>query len=282
MTDMTTANANRSFLPEQVDELVVQPVEAASIATQVSRTVHTPSGVNKFRVPIITADPTAAWTEEGGEIIASNAGLSEVDTPFYKLAGLTVISNELADDSSPAAAEVIGDGLSRDISRKLDAAFFGASGSADQPDGLEDLVGPNEVAGEGWTNLDSFTEAIYQAESVGATLTSFVANPDDALWLALLKDEDGSNRPLLGFDPTVPTRRQIHGVPLFISSAVTPGTIWGIPGDRVIVALREDTTLTIDKSAYFTHDQTGIRAIMRVAFAFPHPAAIQKIELSGS
>jgi hypothetical protein len=38
--------------------------------------------------------------------------------------------------------------------------------------------------------------------------------------------------------------------------------------------------LAVDKSAYFTSDRTSIRAIMRVGFAFPHAAAVQKISLT--
>jgi len=72
---------------------------------------------------------------------------------------------------------------------------------------------------------------------------------------------------------------QNAGVPLYVSPAVTAGTIWGIPKPRVLIAIRQDVDLRIDESAYFANDQTGIRAVLRVAFAFPHEAAIQRIML---
>ena len=47
-----------------------------------------------------------------------------VATPL-KLAGLTVCSNELVEDSDPSALQIVGDGLVRDLQIRLDAAFFG-------------------------------------------------------------------------------------------------------------------------------------------------------------
>jgi len=47
--------------------------------------------------------------------------------------------------------------------------------------------------------------------------------------------------------------------------------------NTVLVAVRNDVELAIDGSAFFTSDRTAIRATMRVAFAFPHAAAVQRI-----
>lgn len=278
---MTTASANSAYLATEVDDLIVRPVERASVALQVANVVYTSEQVNTFRVPVVAADPSASWTVEGEEITPSDATLTEVASPFYKLAGLTIVSNELARDSSPEAAQVVGDGLARDIARKLDAAYFGTSPNAATPDGLEDLAGVNEVYNGGsWASLDAFVEAIYEAEAAGATLGAFVVNPTDALILATLKEQTGSNKPLLGTDPSLPTRRQIAGVPLFVTPAVSVGVAWGIPTGRAIVAMRQDVELAIDGSAFFTSDRTAIRATMRAAFAFPHPAAVQRISAS--
>ena len=136
------------------------------------------------------------------------------------------------------------------------------------------------AAGRKWTNLDPFLSAIATAENVGATLTSFTAHPNDALALAQLKEQSGSNRPLLGSDPTTPTRRVISGVPLYVSPAVAPGTVWGIPNNRVFVVLRRDVHVDISADAYFSSDQVAVRGTMRVGFGYPHPAAIIKVTLT--
>ncbi|RSN50852.1 phage major capsid protein [Actinomadura sp. WAC 06369] len=275
---MLRSNANRAFLPEQVGRLIVQPVQAESVAFQTTSPV-TISG-EQFRVPIVAEDPTAAWTAEGAEITPSDATLDEEVVKPAKVAGLTIISRELADDSSPAAAQIVGQGLARDIAKQVDAAFFGNL-AAPAPPGLGSLTTAPEVdAGAAWADADPFAHAISLAEQEGATLTAFVANPTDALALSTLKEGTGSNKPLLGSDPTMPTRRTVQGVPLWVSPKVTAGTIWGYDRNFVMTVLREGTTLAVDSSAYFSSDRIGVRATMRVGFAFPHPASVIKISLT--
>lgn len=88
--------------------------------------------------------------------------------------------------------------------------------------------------------------------------------------MATLKDESGSNRTLLD-------DRMVLGRELFVSPEVETGVVWGIPGDRVIVAVRQDAELTVDESRYLEYDAVAVRAVLRVAFGFPHEAAVVKI-----
>lgn len=276
MTLLTT-NANKAFLPEEAGALIIKPVEAASAAIAVSTNVATTSAF--FRIPTVNADPSAAWVGEGEEIDVSDATLGEASTGFKKIAGLSIISVELADDATPEAATLVGNGLARDIARKLDTAFFGsADGDPNQPEGLEDLTNVGTVnAGATFANIDPFTEAQFAAESQGASITAWVANPADALALAKVKESTGSNRNLLQPDPTQPTRRLVNGIPLTVSTAVTPGTIWGIPGEVAYVVIRKNVTLDVDRSAFFTSDRVAVKSTLRAGFVFPQPEAIQKI-----
>lgn len=279
---MYTNDAPGTFKPAHVADLLIKPVQAESVAMQVATTLMLTAdagGPHTLRVPIVAADPTAAWTAEGEEIATSDAALDEVTADFHKLAGLSIISNELAADTDPAAIQMVGAGLARDLARKVDAAFFGSLG-APAPAGLGSLTATTVDAGTEWENTDPFLEAAANAEKLGATLTAFVAHPDDALALAQIRESTGSNRNLLQPDPASVTGRVINGRPLHTSPAVEQGTIWGIPQDRVVVGLRKDAEVTVDGSAYFSSDRTAIRAITRVAFAFPHPDAVQKITLT--
>ncbi|MBM7807658.1 HK97 family phage major capsid protein [Geodermatophilus bullaregiensis] len=270
---MTRANGAVILTPAQVAELLVQPVGAESVAMQVATVVNTGSSV--YRIPLVTADPQAAWVSEGDEIAPSDAVLSEEDVHPSKVAGLTIVTRELAEDSSPEAAATVGAGLARDIARKVDAAFFGNLASP-APAGLGSLaVGAGNVqavdAGAAFASLDPFAEAQSLAEGVGALLTSFVANPVDALALTTLKVSTGSNQTLLG------GQRSINGVPLLTSPSVPAGTIYGIPQDRAVVVVREDATVETDSSVFFTSDRVAVKAVMRVGFGFNHLAALVKI-----
>jgi len=275
----TTTSDVKSITPDQIAQLITLPVQAASVAAQVSTLMET--NATRTQLPMITGDPSAAWVAEGEEIGPSDPTVDDIIVTPSKIAGLTIITNELAADSSPAAIGIVGDGLSRDIAKKIDAAFFGSKGaSLIQPAGLEDLLGVTAVdAGAAWANLDPFAEAIANAEGLGLTVDTFVANPADALLLAQLKETTGSNKPLLGSDPTSPTRRTLQGVELRTSPAVTAGTVWGIPRVRAVMVRRQLVELAVDRSAYFTSDRTAIRATMRLGFGFPQPDAIQKITL---
>ncbi|ANZ27230.1 capsid protein [Rhodococcus sp. WB1] len=285
MSLYTTSADVSGLLPDTIGELMVQPVTAASVAMQVAAVVTT--GTHTYRVPIVTEDPTAAWTAEGAEISPSDATLAELTVTPRKVAGLTIISRELANDSSPQAQEIVGQGLARDIAKQIDAAFFGTNvtnagppvvRNDNQPTGLLDLTGYQSVdTAASITNTDPFAEALSKAEQVGATITAFVAHPTTVLTLAKVKKATGSNEPLLGNDPTAPTKRTVLGVPLHSSPAVAAGDIWAIPIERVQVVLREDVTLDVDASAYFSSDRIGVRATLRVGFAFPHEAAVVRL-----
>lgn len=144
-----------------------------------------------------------------------------------EIAALTIISRELADDSSPEASATVGQAIVRDNSRVLDEAFFGSI-AAPAPAGLAALAGVTTVDGDA-TDLDVFAEALSAVQTVGAQVSNFVTSPATALTLATLEDESGSSRPLLGNDPTVPTRRVIFGVPLLVSQYVADNTVWVFP-----------------------------------------------------
>lgn len=281
---MDTTSANQTFLPSYIGPLVITPALARSVAAQVSTVVQTGGQVNEFRVPIVSGDPTADWIDENEEITPSDATFDETDSKYRKLAALTRISNELAEDTDPAAQGLIGAGLARDLARKVDNAFFGDpedTVNTKAPDGLETITS-TAIDADGYANLDPFEEALAEADDLGVTLTSWVTDPTTARVLRKLKESDTSNRDLLGSDPTLPTRRQIKGLPLFVSPYVVQGVTWGIPRDVSMVAMRKSGELVVDRSRYLEFDQTAIRAITRCTFAFPHEAALMRIADSGS
>jgi HK97 family phage major capsid protein len=271
---LTTASGQSILTPDQVAELVIQPLIQSAVATRVSSVVPTSS--HRIRFPVVVSDPATSWTAEGAEINVDDTELDEVIVVPDKLAGLTVVTNELLADTEDAAMDVVGDGLVRDLRVKLDAAFFGDT-IANGPDGLASLLDVQVVEHTSFSNLDPFAEAISLAETVGSTLTAFVGNPTDTLHLAKLKVQTGNQQPLLGMDPAKPTQRLAFGVPILASPAVPSGTFWGLPLAKVFVVIREDASVVADTSPYFSSDRTAVRATLRVGFAFPHQEAIIRL-----
>ena len=195
-----------------------------------------------------------------------------------KLAGLVAVSNELASDTSPAALQVVGDGLVRDLKRKIDSAYFGNT-VTNGPSGVGSLTTSTATNGGSWSSLDSFEAAKSAAETLHSEITAFVTSPATALALSTLKAfaTVGSNMPLLQQDPTKPAVRTISGVPLYVSPAVAADIVWAIPKQHSLFTLRQDATVVKDSSAYFTSDRVAVRATLRVSFGFTYPLTLVKI-----
>lgn len=276
----TTGTFGPILTPEQVGELVIKPLVQQSVAGQVLTTVMV--GTHQYRIPVVTADPAASWTAEGAEITATDATVDEVVVTPSKLAALSVISSELAGDSSPAAAEVVGQGIVRDLTRKVDQALFTAT-TTNGPSGVPGLSGISTVtAGASYANVDAFSDAIYTAAASNGAITAWVTNPATAQTLAKVKEVTGSNKPLLGPDPSQPGQRQILGIPLLTSPYVTTtnNPVWGFSAAYGYLVIREQATVEADSSVYFSSDRIAVRAKVRVGFGFPAPATVVKIATS--
>ena len=127
-TNMVSTSQPRAFLNSAVGNLIVRPLQAQSVALRAATMVRIDEASNSFRVPVVTEDPAVAWVAEGEEIPASGAKLAEDTDLFHKLAGLTTVSSEFLNDSSPAVAEIVTKGLARSLALKLDTQGVGKVG----------------------------------------------------------------------------------------------------------------------------------------------------------
>ena len=284
MASATTSTA-AAWLPDDYGQLLIATASKISVALQTTTVV--PTGSTEFRIPTIDAEVAAAWYAENADITLADAGFAEEVVRPRKIAGLSKISSELANDSNPASTAVVGASVARSIATGIDAAFFGsAPGTGTPPKGLgafTDAAVTTITTAAGvttWADTDPFTDAVFAVEDVGGSLTSFIANPADAKLLAKLKKQASNIEPLLSPDATSPTTRRLAGLPLFTSSAVTVGTVYGLDIARVYTVMRSDATVEIDRSVYFGSDSVAVRGIARVAFGYPHAKSIARIKLA--
>lgn len=271
MSLYTSTTGTSGILPPEYGNLIVEPVIADALAfdPDVATVVRTAS--TEFNIPVLREDAGAAWVAEGAEITPDDPTLDEIVVTPKKVAGLTIVSRELAQDSSPSAQQIVGQGLARSIVSQVDKAFLGDL-AAPAPKGLESLAGATIIdTGGSITSLDLFADAISAAEANGSTLSAFITGPTDALTIAKLKEGTGSNKNLLE-DP-----RSIFGRPIKVNANVPAGTIWAVDKTRIITVLRDGTTLAVSGEAYFSSDRVGIRATMRIGFGFPSESAVVKM-----
>lgn len=271
-------NAQAILTPEDVGTLLIEPLIAQSIAAQAATVVTTDAA--SFRIPKLVNDGGASWVAEGQPIPLSAPTFAETVVVPTKVAKLVPVSSEAAADTTPAAAQVVGDAVSRALADAVDEAFVGPpSANPNAPGGLGSLGGSAATlyAGAEFGNLDVFAEAAAAVEQTGTEVTAWIASPADALALAKLKSATGSAVPLLAPTPGQASRRTVEGVPILVSRFVPSGVIYGVPSSRVFVVIRQDAEIVTDSSYYFDSDQLAVRGTLRVGFGLPQPGAVVRI-----
>ncbi|WP_372411081.1 phage major capsid protein [Streptomyces luteireticuli] len=276
MSIYTNTTGAQSILPDEYGALVEKPVKELSLAMQVGTVVHT--GSTRYRVPLLASDVTVGAVAEGAEITPSDVKFDEIVVTPAKFAGLTIISREMAEDSSPSAGEQVGRSIARQIANSVDNALLNAL-AAPNPSGLASLAGISKVtAPVAYKDLDPLEEALSLSEAAGGNITAWVTDAATALELAKLKDQANSNRSLLNSDMTADGRRQILGRPVFVSPYAPADVVYGISRDDMLTIVRDGTRLDVDKSVHFTSDRVAVRGTMRIGFAFPVEAAHVRIQ----
>ncbi|MFI0191395.1 phage major capsid protein [Streptomyces sp. NPDC017082] len=280
MAIYTSTPGVQGILPPEYGELVTKPVEALSVAMQVGSVVNT--SAHDYRIPVLASDVTVGAVAEGAEITPSDAVFDEIVVTPAKFAGLSIISREMAEDSDPSAGDQIGRSIARQIANSVDNALMNAL-PAPNPSGLASLSGISTVAAPvTYANLDPFEHALSLSEAAGGNISAWITNAATALEIAQLKTASGSNQALLNGDLTAEGRRQILGRPVFVSPYAPADVVYGISKVDMLVVVRDNTRLEVDKSAYFTSDRVAVKGTMRVGFAFPGAAAHVRIQNAAS
>jgi HK97 family phage major capsid protein len=265
---MKRADQAQAWLPEDYGQALDLVVQAKSIAAKASTVVSTDKASINF--PLWTADPAVGWYSELDEITPADGDTDEVVVAPTKTAGLTLLSNELVDDSDPSIGDETAKALARQIAKAIDAAYFGNT-TAKGPNGLQSLAATVVDPGASITNLDPFVDARFAAEAHGANLTHWLMHPDTAKALTKLKVATGSNQALLQF---VEDGITVAGLPVLTSTQVTGTGIsaWGIDKSQQRYVLRRGTT--VERFDSITNDGQYVRAISRIGLGFLNPAGV--------
>jgi HK97 family phage major capsid protein len=261
---VTTAGA---FTPEDFGGLVDLAVKAKSVAARTAKVFGTDK--DKVTFPKWVSDPSVAWYKELATIATSDGATGEVSVDIFKTAGLTLISNELKDDSDPGVAELVGAGLANQIARAVDAAYLGNT-AVSTPSGLLSASYSTVDTGASLSNLDPFIQARYAAVAAGSELTSWIVTPAVAEALSKLKIQSGSNQTLIQF---VEDGITVAGLPVVVSDQVDGATkFWGVPQTHVVLVSRKGTT--VEQFPAVDKDGTFIRAVARFGLGYLNPAGI--------
>lgn len=255
----TTGGLGQALTPEQWADFVLQHLSAQSVLIQSGATVvRTQNRV--IHVPRITGDGGVGWYAELDPIGPGDPTGDELTLTPRKVAALSTLSNEAVNDSSPSALDAVGTAMMRAVALEADRAYFSGSGAAnDQPTGVLTIAGlPSYV---GAVDYAGIVTAAGTVRGAGGQPNALYLNPSDLTTLQLAVD--GMNRPLIQPDAQQGMAETVAGLRLWPTPAIPPATALVAEAAQIVVALRQDATVSVSTDAAFNTDASLVRVIAR-------------------
>jgi HK97 family phage major capsid protein len=137
-------------------DFIVQYLTSIAPVYDVARKLRTTTG-GDIVIPRVTANQSVAWIAEGGTITAADPTIGSVTLGAYKLASITLLSSELANDAAFPIEQVVGEHAGRQIALVAGSAFTLGTGSV-QPTGFvtaATTAGALSTATKGGTGVPS-------------------------------------------------------------------------------------------------------------------------------
>lgn len=261
--------------------------------------VHPVTDTNQVLLPKGSGSATVGWVAENAAKPSADQAFAQVAVNIFTAAGISKLSKQLVDDSSPTATDVATRELASLMGVLEEQAAINGTGTG-QPRGILNTTGVNAVAlatNTAVATLDALLDAIV------AIQTSYFGAPNGALVsprrLAFLqKAKDGGGQYLLAAPGTrgpnggsglLATQAPIEilGIPIGVSTNIPTNLGVGTNQDAIIVGdwneahwfQRQDMTLDSSDVAgtAFEQNQVWFRLEERVGFTaerFPQAFAV--------
>ena len=269
----TPTNRSNITLPAEMGREILAKMQTESAVMQLARQIELPG--RGVEIPVVTADPEAAWVAETGVKPVANPGLSSKLMSAYKLAVIVPFSNEFRRDAAGLYDELVRR-LPRALAQKFDATVVGA------------VQAPGN-------NFDTFAAATAQNISNPNTYANLVAADGDiaangglmnGIALSpqgksvLLGAVDGDSRPLFINNVSEGAVPMVLGAKTVLNKGVYDGTnhVVGIAGDwsqamygtveGVVIDYSSDATLTSGNTTInlFQQNMFAVRAEIEIGF----------------
>ncbi|HNP58461.1 MAG TPA: phage major capsid protein [Gordonia sp. (in: high G+C Gram-positive bacteria)] len=267
--------ANPTLLQAQVANLLVQPLEAASVVLAAGPRIF--DTASELRIPKLISSGTPAFVAEGAEIADTHdVEFDEVKLmPTNRRSIKTILryTNELVRQSVVGIDAVLKARLVKDVSDLLDSALLTGAGATNSIRGITAQTGitPGELD---VTDADCLLDAIAALNAKEVTPNRWFISGADFAALRKLKESTTSARYLLEPDPTKQSGTTIFGIPATITNKLPEGT--AILADMSTVAIARDTSpsVTVLNERYAEFDQVGLRVTTRYDLGLLHAEAV--------
>ncbi|MET0994706.1 MAG: phage major capsid protein [Mycobacterium sp.] len=271
MASETTA-ANPELLQEQVANLLVQPLEAASVVLASGVRIFDTSG--PLRIPKLTAGASVGFVAESGLIPEADVDFGEVALMPSTLKSLKVLirfSNELLRQSVIGLDATLKQRLVTDVSNALDDALLKGAGTSDTIRGIINQTGVQTGALD-VADADSLLDALALASAAEVTPNRWFINGAD--FIALRKLKDGQQRYLLESDVTKDVTYRLFGIPVTVTNKLDEGK--AVLADTAQIAVARDLapSVTLLSERYAEFDEQAIRVVTRYDLGLLHPEGV--------
>lgn len=243
---------------------------------------------------------TGYFVGQSKAIKVSAGDFSSTSTIPYKAAGLTVVSNELLEDSSPSALNIIGNGLREAVRQAVDSRFLSAAplDAGVAPAGI--LAGISGITSNGGDAQSIITDvqalfAPFESANNDTGDFAWIMRSSTARALSMMRNALG------GFEfPTVtPQGGTFLTYPVFIGNNVPAGAVvlikgsdvWRIGDSGMRLSLSDSAMIEQDDSptgatdtptaasatmvSMFQEDSTAIRVVRRISWGKRRSGAVQ-------
>lgn len=278
---MSGISTNRTdiALPTEVSSEILTKTQEGSAIMRLARQIRLPG--NGVTIPMITADPEAAWVDETDAKPVSNPTLDKKVMQAYKLAVIVPFSDEFRRDTSALYDEIVRR-IPGVLAEKFDATVIGkvaAPGSNfDQLSGCT----AQSIASDAYAGL---VAADTDIATHGGILNGFALSPQARG--VLLSATDNNGRPLFinnvadGAIPVILGAPTYQSKGMYKAGTVSPAVpnIVGVAGDwgkamygtveGVKVSIADQASLTLSDNSVinlFKQNMFAVRAEIEIGF----------------
>lgn len=261
---------------EQWANFVLQHLSTESVLLNAGARRVNVSG-KSMTIPRLLDDGDATWTAEGAEISSDAPDADTLTLTPKKLANVVSLSNESVSDASVDELNEVGRAMTRAAAKRMDlTAFDAAAASATRPAGLFSAAYTLPGTAADPTTLDPLLTAVGTIRGEGAQgpIAIFMAAAD-ILTISLLKEQTGSNVPLLSVNAN--GRYEVGGAELWPTPGVVAGTALAAHVQQIVVGVSKSAEVRFSPHAAFTADSTVARIITRVDWSINDASGLYKI-----
>lgn len=267
-----TTAANPELLQEQVAQLLVQPLEAASFVLSSGVQIFDTSG--PLRIPKVTSGATVGFVGESELIPEGDVDFGEVKLLPSDRKSLKVLirfSNELLRQSVIGLDAALRTRLVTDVSNALDTALLAGTGANKSITGLINQPG---VQAHDWDSgvADSLLDAIALASAAEVTPNHWFISGAD--FIALRKLKDGNGRYLIESDVTKDTTYRLFGIPVTVTNKLPAGKAVLADTSQIAIARDLAPSVTLLSERYAEYDEQAIRVVTRYDLGLLHPEGV--------